>query len=100
MKPINLFLSLVLLSVAGAVEGETGGKAVAKCPQLAKEYADHPDSINVDRLRQLQFCINQALTKRKTTNPPSMLQGTIMELPSSSETSTPSVPKISDTKTP
>jgi hypothetical protein len=100
MKTVYLAISLALVLFAGVAGAETGEKTIPRCQQLAQDYAQNPGSLNVDRLKQLQFCINQTLAQRKTTNPPSMLKGTIIEPLSSSETSTPSVPKNSDSKTP
>ncbi len=92
MKTVYLALSLGLILFAGMAKAEVGEKPIPRCQQLAQDYAKNPDSLKVDRLKQLQFCIIQALAQRKTSNPPSMLKGTIIEPPSSSKASTPSIP--------
>ena len=99
MKAIYLPIFLGLILFTGVAEAKAAEKTIPRCQQLAQDYAKNPASLKVDRLKQLQFCINQALAQRRMTNPPSMLKGTIIEPPSSSGASTPSIPKSSDSKT-
>ena len=93
MKTVYLVVSLGLIVFAGVAEAEAEQKTLPRCQQLAQDFANNPDSLQADRLKQLQYCINQALTQQKATNPPRMLKGTIIEPLSSSETSSPTVPK-------
>ena len=93
MKTVYLVISLGLIVSAGVAEAETMEKTIPRCQQLAQDFANNPASLQTDRLKQLQYCINQALAQQKATNPPRMLKGTIIEPLSSSETSSPTVPK-------
>ncbi len=78
MKIAILALSIGLITSAEVAE-KTAENSLPRCQQLAHEYAKDPESLKEDRLKQLQFCINQALNKRVATEPPTMLKGTIIE---------------------
>ncbi len=79
MKIVILVISMgVIMSVYGT-EAKAGENALSRCQQLAHDYAENPESLKASRLKQLQYCINQSLAKRETTDPPTMLKGTIIE---------------------
>ena len=89
MKTVWFAVCLGLIVLPGLVLAGKGEIPLSKCQQLASEYAKNPDSLGGEQLKQLQFCINQTLAKRRTSNPPPMLKGTIVE-PSSSSGTAPS----------
>jgi len=84
MKTGLILTSFWLIFFSGLALGETGESEVPKCQKLAHDFAEHPDSLNEDQLKQLQFCVAQTLKQRYETNPPELLKGTIIEPPPSS----------------
>ena len=96
MKTVYFSISLGLILFAVEGVADTGENTKRRCQQLARDFSENPDSLKVDRLKELQFCINQTLAQRNATVPPTMLKGTIIDPPPSSETETPSVPQQSD----
>ncbi len=85
MKTLFLAISFGLIVFADVTEAETGENPLPKCQQLASEYAENPDSLRGNRLKQLQFCITQTLAQQEATDPPMLLEGTIIEPLSPSE---------------
>lgn len=81
MKAISLWTALWLVLFSGMAATEAAEALGPKCQKLAHEFADNPDSLNEDQLKQLQFCIAQTLKQRAETNPPEQLKGTIIEPP-------------------
>ncbi len=79
MKNLFLVIFFGLFASADVLEAEIREIPLPKCQQLAHDYAKNPDSLEGERLKQLQFCINQTLAQRKIRKPPKMLQGTIIE---------------------
>ena len=92
MKTVLFTICFGLIVSSGLAVAEKGEIPQSKCQQLASEYAKNPDSLEGERLKQLQFCINRTLAKRRTSNPPPMLKGTIVEPSSSSDSAPPSAP--------
>ena len=85
---VTMIFGLVFASTS--TQAETKENSLSRCEQLALDYSQHPDTLDITRLKQLQFCINQTLAKRETTDPPTMLRGTIIEpLSPSGNTSVP-----------
>lgn len=84
MKSAFLGTSLWLLFFSGLAFAESVETEVPKCQKFAHEFAENPDSLNEDQLKQLQFCVTQTLNQRYKTNPPELLKGTIIEPPLSS----------------
>ncbi len=95
MKTVLFVMCVGLIVPSGLALAEKGEISQSQCQQLASEYAKNPDSLEGERLKQLQFCINRTLAKRRTSNPPPMLKGTIIE-PSSSSESAPAGVKSGD----
>ncbi len=79
MNFLLLVVFLGLLLSPAVIKAESKQNSRPKCQQLAYDFSENPDSLNGERLKQLQFCINQTLAKRENTNPPTMLKGTIIE---------------------
>lgn len=79
MKTGILAIVLGLFLFSHMTEAKIREIPLPRCQQLAHDYAENPDSLEGERLRQLQFCINQTLAKRQSLQPPKMLQGTIIE---------------------
>lgn len=79
MKNLILAVFIGLLVSPIVIKAETEHNPLPKCQQLAYDFSVNPDSLKGERLKQLQFCINQTLAKRESTKPPMMLKGTIIE---------------------
>jgi len=79
MKALFLGISFSLILFPVVTEAETRENPLPRCQQLAYDFAENPDSLKEDQLKQLQFCINQTLAQREATNPPMMLKATIIE---------------------
>jgi hypothetical protein len=79
MKALFLAVSFGLIVFPIVTEADTRENSLPRCQQLAHDFAENPDSLEEDRLKQLQFCIKQTLAQREATNPPTMLKGTIIE---------------------
>ena len=95
MRTLPLAIVCGLLLSANVTEAEVREVPPPRCQQLALDFAENPDALEADRLKQLQFCINQALAKREATDPPTMLKGTIIEpLTSSENDSLPTPPNL------
>lgn len=84
MKAGFLWASLWLTLFSGLAHAETVEAEKLKCQKFAHDFAENPDSLNEDQLKQLQFCVAKTLEQRYETNPPDLLKGTIIEPPSSS----------------
>lgn len=84
MKELVLWTSLWLLHFSGLALAENIETLEPKCQRYAHDFADNPDTLNETQLKQLQFCIAQTLEQRYKTDPPELLKGTIIELPSPS----------------
>lgn len=71
-----------------------------RCQNLANRFSQNPDSLAIQELERLRFCVNQALEHREQSLNGELLKGTIMEpqsLPgSSSDTTVPTAPKRLD----
>lgn len=85
MKTLFLAISFGLILFPIVTEAETVENPLPRCQRLAYDFAENPDSLKGDRLKQLQFCINQTLAQQEATDPPMMLKGTIIEPLSPSE---------------
>ncbi len=95
MKIVILAISMGLILSADLTEAQTAENFLPRCQQLAQDYSKKPETLTADRLKQLQYCINQSLAKRETTDPPAMLKGTIIEpLSPSSGSSMPTSPDL------
>jgi hypothetical protein len=74
--------------------------ADAQCQNLANRFSENPDSLAMQELERLRFCVNQALEHREQSMKGELLKGTIIEsqsLPgSSSDARVPAVPKSLD----
>jgi hypothetical protein len=72
----------------------------ARCQNLANRFSQNPDSLAIQELERLRFCVNQALEHREQSLNGELLKGTIMKpqsLPgSSSDTTVPTAPKHLD----
>ena len=79
MKIVFLGIFFGLLVTAETTGAQAQEIPTSKCQQLAHDFGNDPDALPVDRLQQLQFCINQILYQREASNPPAMLKGTIIE---------------------
>ena len=79
MRSEVLVICLGILGFASVTEGAIRDVPLEQCQQLAHDYAEDPSSLKKERLKQLQFCINQTLRQQEAMNPPAMLQGTIIE---------------------
>lgn len=73
-----------------------------QCQDLANRFSENPDSLAMQELERLRFCVNQALEHREQSLKGELLKGTIIEsqsLPgSSSDPTVPVVPKSLDTQ--
>lgn len=69
----------------------------AQCLDLANKFSDNPDSLAIQELERLRFCVNQTLEHREQSLKGELLKGTIIESPSplesSSDTKPPTAPK-------
>ena len=69
----------------------------AQCLTLANKFSESPDSLAIQELERLRFCVNQALEHREQSLTGELLKGTIIESQSPSESSSdtkpPTVPK-------
>jgi hypothetical protein len=79
MKALFLTISFWLILFPVETEAETRENPLPRCRQLAYDFAENPDSLKNDQLKQLQFCINQTLDLQEATNLAMMLKGTIIE---------------------
>lgn len=79
MKIEILAIGLGLFLSAHVTEAKIREVPQSRCQQLAHDYAENPGSLERDRLKQLQFCVNQTLAQQETLKPPTMLKGTIIE---------------------
>jgi hypothetical protein len=86
MKRIFFIIFTVLILFFEIAAAQKLENSTQRCQQLAQKFAENPDSLTVDRLNQLQFCVTQTLAQRHASNPPPMLKGTIIAPPPSSET--------------
>jgi hypothetical protein len=72
----------------------------AQCQNLANRFSENPDSLAMQELELLRFCVNQALEHREQSLKGELLKGTIIEsqsLPgSSSDATVPAAPKSLD----
>ncbi len=94
MKALFMTIIFGLVFAFSSTQAETQENSLSRCEQLALDYSKDPDTLDIARLKQLQYCINQAVTKREATDPPTMLRGTIIE-PLSPSGSTP-IPETPD----
>jgi len=71
-----------------------------QCLNLANRFSENPDSLAIQELERLRFCVNQALEHREQSLKGELLKGTIMEPQSfpegSSDTTVPTAPKSLD----
>ena len=79
MKVGILAMGLGLFLSAHVTEAKIREIPLPRCQELAQDYAESPGSLDGDRLKQLQFCVNQTLAQQETLKPPTMLKGTIIE---------------------
>ncbi|MDH5575795.1 MAG: hypothetical protein OEY80_09955 [Nitrospirota bacterium] len=72
----------------------------AQCQNLANRFSQNPDSLAIQELERLRFCVNRALEHREQNLKGELLKGTIIEPPSlpgsSSDTTVPTPPKNLD----
>ena len=59
--------------------------SVAQCQTLANQFSKNPDSLAIQALERLRFCVNQALEQRERNLKGELLKGTIIESPSPSD---------------
>jgi len=69
----------------------------AQCLTLANKFSENPDSLAIQELERLRFCVHQALEHREQSLKGELLKGTIIEplspSGSSSDTKPPTAPK-------
>ncbi len=51
----------------------------AKCQTLANRFSENPNSLAIQELERLRFCINRALEHREQSLKGELLKGTIIE---------------------
>lgn len=59
----------------------------AQCKTLANQFSEDHDSLAIQELERLRFCVSQALEHREQSKVGELLKGTIIESQSSSESS-------------
>ena len=91
MKYILTVLLLGIILNSGTVSAQEPPDA--KCLTLANKFSENPDSLAIQELERLRFCLNQTLEHREQSLKGELLKGTIIESQSPSENS-------SDTKPP
>ena len=73
----------------------------ARCQALASQFSENPDSLAIQELERLRFCVNQALEHREQSLKGELLKGTIIDSPphsgSSTESHLPETPKSFNT---
>ena len=65
---LAIFFGLIVF--AEVAEAETVENPLPRCQQSAHDFAENPGSVNVDRLQELQSCINQILAQRAPLSAP------------------------------
>ena len=53
----------------------------ARCLTLANKFSENPDSLAIQELERLRFCVQQALEHREQNLKGELLKGTIIEQP-------------------
>lgn len=53
----------------------------SRCQALANQFSQNPDSLAIQELERLRFCISQALEQREQSLKGELLKGTIIEAP-------------------
>jgi hypothetical protein len=53
----------------------------SRCQTLANQFSQNPDSLAIQELERLRFCISQALEHREQSLKGELLKGTIIEVP-------------------
>ncbi|MDT7043613.1 hypothetical protein [Candidatus Nitronereus thalassa] len=69
-----------------------------RCLTLAKEFSETPDSLTLQELERLRFCVQQTLAHREKNLKGEILKGTIIEPPSPSDGPV-DTPLLADPKT-
>ena len=69
----------------------------AQCLTLANKFSENPDSLAIQELERLRFCVNQTLEYREQSLKGKLLKGTIIESQSSSEGSSDTTPPSAPT---
>jgi hypothetical protein len=94
MRFVLIVLLLGIIFSSGTVSAQE--PADAKCQILANQFSENPDSLAIQELERLRFCVNRALEHREQSLKGELLKGTIIESPSlsggSPDTKTPTAP--------
>ena len=59
----------------------------SQCQSLAAKFGKNPDALSMNELERLRFCVNQTLEHRQKNLQDGLLKGTIIEPPTSSDSS-------------
>ena len=98
MRYLLTGLLLGIIFSSGTVSAQE--PADAQCQNLANRFSQNPDSLAIQELERLRFCVNRALEHREQNLKGELLKGTIIEPPSlpgsSSDTTVPTPPKNLD----
>ena len=98
MRYVFTGLLLGIIFSSGTVSAQEAPDA--QCLTLANKFSENPDSLAIQELERLRFCVNQALEHREQSLKGELLKGTIIEpqslLGNSSETTVPKAPKRLD----
>lgn len=85
MRYVLTGLLLVIIFSSGMVTAQETPDA--QCKNLANKFSENHDSLAIQELERLRFCVNQALEHREQSKIGELLKGTIIDSQSSSESS-------------
>ncbi len=95
MRYVLTGLLLGIIFSSGTVSAQEAPDA--QCLTLANKFSENPDSLAIQELERLRFCVNQTLEHREQSLKGELLKGTIIESPSPSgssiDTKPPTAPK-------
>ncbi len=79
-----VFIIIIILTFSGSLSAAQEPPNV-QCQDLAKQFSENPDSLAIQALERLRYCVNQTLEHRERSLKGELLKGTIIEPPSFSE---------------
>jgi hypothetical protein len=92
MRYVLIGIVLGIIFSSGTVSAEESPSA--QCQTLANKFSENPDSLAMQELERLRFCVNQVLDHREQNLKGELLKGTIIESQSSSGSSSDTKPLV------
>jgi len=92
MRYVLTVLLLGIIFNSGTVSAQEPPDA--QCLTLANKFSENPESLAIQELERLRFCVNQTLEHREQSLKGELLKGTIIESQSPSESSSDKKPPM------